>query len=157
MTPVRLEPAAPRSRVKNSTTEPLHSHLFCVCVGTFLCHLMIYIKLAIAIFFYFNKTTITSTTFFSARTDRRAPKEIPMVSSMPTRDGPGGIITIGDPSLATVIRSTSDQERVVNIRIKTLRTQLTRTNSSPGRISSIGDSSSRNQIQPWPSQSSDSK
>ena len=25
MTPVRLEPAAPRSRVKHSTTEPLHS------------------------------------------------------------------------------------------------------------------------------------
>ena len=27
MTPVRLEPAAPRSRVKHSTTEPLHSLL----------------------------------------------------------------------------------------------------------------------------------
>ena len=26
MTPVRLEPAAPRSRVKHSTTEPLRSH-----------------------------------------------------------------------------------------------------------------------------------
>ena len=26
MTPVRLEPAAPRSRVKYSTTEPLRSH-----------------------------------------------------------------------------------------------------------------------------------
>ena len=26
MTPVRLEPAAPRSRVKHSTTEPLCSH-----------------------------------------------------------------------------------------------------------------------------------
>ena len=26
MTPVRLEPAALRSRVKHSTTEPLHSH-----------------------------------------------------------------------------------------------------------------------------------
>ena len=26
MTPVRLEPAAPRSRVKFSTTEPLRSH-----------------------------------------------------------------------------------------------------------------------------------
>ena len=25
MTPVRLKPAAPRSRVKHSTTEPLHS------------------------------------------------------------------------------------------------------------------------------------
>ena len=28
MTPVRLEPVAPRSRVKHSTTEPLHSHFF---------------------------------------------------------------------------------------------------------------------------------
>ena len=27
MTPVRLEPAAPRSRVKHSTDEPLHSPL----------------------------------------------------------------------------------------------------------------------------------
>ena len=27
MTPVRLEPAALRSRVKNSTTEPLRSHI----------------------------------------------------------------------------------------------------------------------------------
>ena len=27
MTPMRLEPAAPRSRVKHSTTEPLRSHL----------------------------------------------------------------------------------------------------------------------------------
>ena len=27
MTPVRLEHATPRSRVKHSTTEPLHSHL----------------------------------------------------------------------------------------------------------------------------------
>ena len=27
MTPVRLEPAAPRSQVKHSTTEPLHSQL----------------------------------------------------------------------------------------------------------------------------------
>ena len=27
MTPVRLDPAAPRSRVKHSTTEPLHSLL----------------------------------------------------------------------------------------------------------------------------------
>ena len=26
VTPVRLEPAAPRSRVKHSTTEPLRSH-----------------------------------------------------------------------------------------------------------------------------------
>ena len=26
MTPLRLEPATPRSRVKHSTTEPLHSH-----------------------------------------------------------------------------------------------------------------------------------
>ena len=26
MTPVRLEPAAPRSRVKHSTIEPLRSH-----------------------------------------------------------------------------------------------------------------------------------
>ena len=26
MTPVRLESAVPRSRVKHSTTEPLHSH-----------------------------------------------------------------------------------------------------------------------------------
>ena len=28
MTPVRLEPTAPRSRVKHSTTEPLHSLQF---------------------------------------------------------------------------------------------------------------------------------
>ena len=62
---------------------------------------------------------------------------------MPTRDGPGGIITIGDPSPAAVIRSTSDQERVINNRNKTLRTQLTRTNSSLGRISSIGDNSTQ--------------
>ena len=27
MTPVRLEPAVLRSRVKHSTTEPLHSHI----------------------------------------------------------------------------------------------------------------------------------
>ena len=27
VTPVRLEPAAPRSRVKHSTTEPLGSHM----------------------------------------------------------------------------------------------------------------------------------
>ena len=27
VTPVRLEPAALRSRVKHSTTEPLHSHI----------------------------------------------------------------------------------------------------------------------------------
>ena len=27
MTPVRLEPAAPRSQVKHSTTEPLRSHI----------------------------------------------------------------------------------------------------------------------------------
>ena len=30
MTPVRLEPAAPRSRVKHSTTEPLRSPTPCV-------------------------------------------------------------------------------------------------------------------------------
>ena len=31
MTPVRLEPAAPRSRVKHSTTEPLRSlKVFCI-------------------------------------------------------------------------------------------------------------------------------
>ena len=33
--PVRLEPVAPRSQVKHSTTEPLHSHLlfmFHVCL-----------------------------------------------------------------------------------------------------------------------------
>ena len=30
MTPVRLEPTAPRSRVKHSTTEPLRS-LHCLC------------------------------------------------------------------------------------------------------------------------------
>ena len=29
MTPVRLEPAALRSQVKHSTTEPLHSHFCC--------------------------------------------------------------------------------------------------------------------------------
>ena len=28
VTPMRLEPAAPQSRVKHSTTEPLHSHSF---------------------------------------------------------------------------------------------------------------------------------
>ena len=32
VTPVRLEPAAPRSRVKHSTTEPLRFH--CVYVKT---------------------------------------------------------------------------------------------------------------------------
>ena len=32
LTPMRLEPAAPRSRVKHSTTEPLRSHLeICQC------------------------------------------------------------------------------------------------------------------------------
>ena len=30
VTPVRLEPAAPRSRVKHSTTEPLRSRMFVV-------------------------------------------------------------------------------------------------------------------------------
>ena len=30
MTPVKLEPAAPRSRVKHSTTEPLRSHVIVV-------------------------------------------------------------------------------------------------------------------------------
>ena len=30
MTPVMLEPAAPRSRVKHSTTEPLRSLKFCL-------------------------------------------------------------------------------------------------------------------------------
>ena len=62
---------------------------------------------------------------------------------MPTRDGPGGIITNGDPSPKAVIRSTSTQERVINIRNKTLRTQLTRTSSSMGRISSVGDNSTQ--------------
>ena len=33
MTPVRLEPAAPRSRVKHSTTEPLCSQIQCYIVG----------------------------------------------------------------------------------------------------------------------------
>ena len=32
MTPVRLEPAAPWSRAKLSTTEPLRSQCVCVCV-----------------------------------------------------------------------------------------------------------------------------
>ena len=32
MTPVRLEYAAPRSRVKHSTTEPLRSHIACVFI-----------------------------------------------------------------------------------------------------------------------------
>ena len=30
MTPARLEPAAPRSRVKHSTTEPLCFHVYCM-------------------------------------------------------------------------------------------------------------------------------
>ena len=30
LTPVRLEPAASRSQVKHSTTEPLHSQLECI-------------------------------------------------------------------------------------------------------------------------------
>ena len=30
VTPVRLEPAAPRSRIKHCTTEPLRSHPFLV-------------------------------------------------------------------------------------------------------------------------------
>ena len=30
MTPVRLEPAAPRSRVKHSTNEPLHLKFYCI-------------------------------------------------------------------------------------------------------------------------------
>ena len=33
MTPVRLEPAALRSRVKHSTTEPLRSLSLCVCLA----------------------------------------------------------------------------------------------------------------------------
>ena len=33
MTPVRLEPAAPLSRVKQSTTEPVHSHNITVQVA----------------------------------------------------------------------------------------------------------------------------
>ena len=66
-----------------------------------------------------------------------------MVSSIPTRGGPGEIITIGDPSPAAVIRSTSDEERLVNIGNKTLQTQLTRTSWSPGRISSMGDNSTQ--------------
>ena len=39
MTPVRLEPAALRSRVKHSTTEPLRSHIetgMCLLTSSFL-------------------------------------------------------------------------------------------------------------------------
>ena len=39
MMPVRLEPAAPRSRVKHSTTEPLPSHMWKLCSGNELCPL----------------------------------------------------------------------------------------------------------------------
>ena len=35
MTPVRLEPAVPRSPVKHSTTEPLHSLQYSVNINTF--------------------------------------------------------------------------------------------------------------------------
>ena len=40
MTPVRLEPAAPRSRVKHSTTEPLRFHEvhFVVLDGIYVTH-----------------------------------------------------------------------------------------------------------------------
>ena len=31
VTPVRLEPGAPQSQVKHSTTEPLHSHPLILC------------------------------------------------------------------------------------------------------------------------------
>ena len=38
MTPVRLEPVAPRSRVKRSTTEPLRSLIHVVVVALISCH-----------------------------------------------------------------------------------------------------------------------
>ena len=34
MTPVRLKPAAPRSQVKHSTTEPLRSPIQSLCFGS---------------------------------------------------------------------------------------------------------------------------
>ena len=44
MTPVRLEPAAPRSRVKHSTTEPLRSLVLVV----FLVEVMIVVAVVVA-------------------------------------------------------------------------------------------------------------
>ena len=38
MTPVRLKPAAPRSGVKHSTTEPLRSHDVVIAIFDELCH-----------------------------------------------------------------------------------------------------------------------
>ena len=44
MTPVRLEPAAPLSRVKQSTTEPVHSHNITVQVADDLPPELLYAK-----------------------------------------------------------------------------------------------------------------
>ena len=60
MTPVRLEPAAPRSRVKHSTTEPLRSRIVVdflsivtpivgVCYCSMFCCTLLYVHSSIAI------------------------------------------------------------------------------------------------------------
>ena len=45
MTPVRLEPAAPRSRVKHSTTEPLRSRMLSVSSHLSKCETRIWLLL----------------------------------------------------------------------------------------------------------------
>ena len=54
--------------------KPLH--LFCVFVGTCLCHLMFYIKANITMPFTFYKTIIASISFISARTDHTIDTEV---------------------------------------------------------------------------------
>ena len=53
MTPVRLEPAAPRSRVKHSTTEPLRSLGSVVIVYSVYCKIYVYLVAVLDIILFF--------------------------------------------------------------------------------------------------------